>query len=136
MKEHASEFHEAGTERCVYVMRQDAQGKPINLDKADGIKLQPSEKLVIIVMNTDDLLIMYTKNAKAHVDAFESKINTIFEATPRQPVEQYLGMHVARDRAKRLLSIDARRHVYDFITMMGFDPHRPRHLRQHASRPS
>ena len=69
MKEHASEFHEAGTERCVYVMRQDAQGNPINLDKADGIKLQPSEKLVIIVMNTDDLLIMYTQNAKAHVDS-------------------------------------------------------------------
>ena len=73
MKEHASEFHEAGTERCVYVMRQDAQGNPINLDKADSIKLQPSEKLVIIVMNTDDLLIMYTKNAKEHVDAFESR---------------------------------------------------------------
>ena len=27
MKEHASEFHEAGNERCVYVMRQDADGK-------------------------------------------------------------------------------------------------------------
>ena len=122
-KEHASEFHEAGNERCVYVMRQDADGKPINLERAEGIKLDPKEKLIIIVMNTDDLLIMYTKNARTHVDEFEQKINQIFEATPRQPVEQYLGMHVARDRIKRLLTIDARRHVYDYITMMGFDPH-------------
>ena len=43
-------------------------------------------------MNTDDLLIMYTKNARTHVDEFEQKINQIFESTPRQPVEQYLGM--------------------------------------------
>ena len=43
-------------------MNQDSQGNLINLENADGIKLQPSEKLVIIVMNTDDLLIMYQCN--------------------------------------------------------------------------
>merc|ERR1719163_1763953 len=96
-------------------MRQDADGKPINLDRAEGIKLDPKEKLIIIVMNTE--------NARTHVDEFEQKINQIFESTPRQPVEQYLGMHVARDRIQRLLTIDARRHVYEYITMMGFDPH-------------
>ena len=80
-----------GNERCVYVMCQDADGKPINLDRAEGIKLDPKEKLIIIVMNTDDLLIMYTKNARTHVDEFEQKINQIFESTPRQPVEQYLS---------------------------------------------
>jgi hypothetical protein len=31
-------------------------------------------------------------------------------------------MHVQRDREKRVLSIDVRRHIYDFIRSMGLDP--------------
>ena len=38
-------------------------------------------------------------------------------------MEQYLGMHVSRDRTRRTLALDGRRHVYDFIWHMGMDPH-------------
>jgi hypothetical protein len=31
-------------------------------------------------------------------------------------------MHVQRDGEKRVLSIDVRRHIYDFIRSMGLDP--------------
>ena len=55
------------------------------------------------------------------VDDFEALLNLSFEDTPRAPVEQYLGMHVTRNRERRLLAIDGRRHVRDFIHDMGYD---------------
>ena len=54
---------EAGNERCVYIMRVKADGTPVDLDIERGISLEEGEKLVIIVMNTDDMLIAYNKNA-------------------------------------------------------------------------
>ena len=74
-------------------------------------------------MNTDDLLILYTDNALSLVDTLEEKICTSFEATPRAPVDQYLGLHITRDADGNYLSIDARKHVYNFIWHMGQDPH-------------
>jgi len=74
-------------------------------------------------MNTDDL-ILYTDSARHSIDDLEALINTSFEATPRAPVDQFLGMHVTRDKDKGLLSIDARRHVYDFVRGMGTFLHR------------
>ena len=54
--------------------------------------------------------------------SLENLINTSFEATPREPVEQYLGLHVARDGLRQYLCLDARRHVHEFIRHMGLDP--------------
>jgi hypothetical protein len=111
-------FAEAGAERCVYVKRQHADGTIVDLDKLRDITLEPGERLVILVMNTDDLLILYTDSARDEVDAFEKVLNQAFEATPRAPVDQYLGMHVTRNRAQRLLALDGRRHVYNYIHEM------------------
>ena len=122
MKDKCPQFSEAGSERCVFVSRKHADGSPIDLDELRGLTLEPNEELIILVMNTDDLLMLYTDSARRSVDDLESLINASFEATPREPVEQYLGMHVTRDKKKGLLSIDARRHVYDFIRSMGYDP--------------
>ena len=122
MKQHYPHFHEAGTERCVYVMREAADGTPLDLSLARDIQLEPGERLVILIMNTDDLLVLYNESARSIVDDFEKHLNTHFEATPRAPVEQYLGMHVSRDRTRRTLALDGRRHVYDFIWHMGMDP--------------
>ena len=122
MKDKCPQFSEAGSERCVFVSRKHADGSPIDLDELRGLTLEPNEELIILVMNTDDLLMLYTDSARHSVDDLESLINASFEATPREPVEQYLGMHVTRDKKKGLLSIDARRHVYDFIRSMGYDP--------------
>jgi hypothetical protein len=73
-------------------------------------------------MNTDDLLLLYTDSARAEVDVFETLLNQSFEATPRAPVDQYLGMHVTRNRAHRFLTLDGRRHVHDYyIHEMGYD---------------
>ena len=47
MKQHYPEFHEAGTERCVYVMREAADGTPLDLSLARDIQLEPGERLVI-----------------------------------------------------------------------------------------
>ena len=123
IKEEAPQFKEAGNERCVYVFRENDTGTPIDLDKLRGVTLEPGEKLVILVMNTDDLLILYTDNALSLVDTLEQKICTSFEATPRAPVDQYLGLHITRDADGNYLSIDARKHVYNFIWHMGQDPH-------------
>ncbi len=123
MKQHYPQFHEAGTERCVYVMRETADGTPLDLSLARDIQLEPGERLVILVMNTDDLLVLYTESARSIVDDFERNLNTYFEATPRAPVEQYMGMHVSRNRTRRTITLDGRRHVYDFIWHMGMDPH-------------
>jgi hypothetical protein len=40
------------------------------------------------------MLIAYTKNAKSFVDDFERILNESFEATPREKVEYYMGMHI------------------------------------------
>jgi hypothetical protein len=114
-------FAEAGAERCVYVKRQHADGTMVDLDKLRDITLEPGERLIILVMNTDDLLILYTDSARDEVDTFEKVLNQSFEATPRAPVDQYLGMHVTRNRAQRLLALDGRRHVYNYIHEMGYD---------------
>jgi len=122
LKTQAPQFQEAGSERCVYVFRQHADGTPVNLDTLRGITLEPDEKLIILVMNTDDLLILYSDSAIADVDAFEALINQSFDATPREPVDQYLGMHITRDADRRFLTLDLRRHVYAFIRTMDLDP--------------
>jgi hypothetical protein len=119
--QHAPDFKEAGSERCVFVKREHADGTCVDLDELRDITLEPGERLVILVMNTDDLLVLYTDSARAIVDDFESLLNLSFEATPRAPVEQYLGMHVTRNRERRFLAIDGRRHVRDFIHDMGYD---------------
>ena len=122
LKTKAPQFQEAGSERCVFVCRQHADGTPVNLDTLRGITLEPDEELIILVMNTDDLLILYTDSATKRVDDFEKLINASFDATPRVPVDQYLGMHVARDEARNFLTLDLRRHTYEFIRSMGLDP--------------
>merc|ERR1712216_362310 len=70
----------------------------------------------------DDMLISYIDSARHLVDEFERSLNASYAATPRTTLEFYLGTHVQRDRAKRVLSIDVRRHIYDFIRSMGLDP--------------
>ena len=112
MRESAPEFKEAGNERCVYVMRMKADGEPVDLNIERGMMLEEGEKLVIIVMNTDDMLIAYTKNAKSFVDNFEHTLNKSFEATPREEVEYYMGMHIIRDRERKLLGYDAHGAMY------------------------
>jgi hypothetical protein len=113
---------EAGAERCVYVKRQHADATMVDLDKLRDITLEPGERLIILVMNTDDLLILYTDSARHEVDTLEKVLSQSFDATPRAPVDQYLGIHVTRNRAQRLLSLDGSRHVYDYIHEMDYDP--------------
>ena len=122
MRAKAPDFKEAGSERCVFVKREHADGTCVDLDDLRNITLEPGERLIILVMNTDDLLILYTDSARATVDDFEALLNLSFEATPRAPVDQYLCMHVTRNHPQRLLAIDGRRHVRDFIHGMGYDP--------------
>ena len=122
MKEKQPQFQEAGFERCVYVFREHPDGKPVDLNEPRGIKLEPDERLIILVMNTDDMLIAYTDSAREMVDEFERTLNLSYKTTPRVPLEYYVGMHIVRDREKRLLSIDVRRHIYEFIRSMGLDP--------------
>jgi hypothetical protein len=122
MRREQPQFVEAGNERVCYVFREGQDGQPIDLDKLRGITLEPEEKLIILCMNTDDMLISYTDSARHLVDEFERSLNVSYTATPRTTLEFYLGMHVQRDRQKRVLSIDVRRHIYDFIRSMGLDP--------------
>ena len=121
MRREQPQFIEAGNERVCYVFREGYDGAPIDLDNLRGLTLEPNEKLIILCMNTDDMLIAYTDSAR-HLVEFERSLNASYTSTPRTPLEYYLGMHVQRDREKRVLSIDVRRHIYDFIRSMGLDP--------------
>ena len=122
MKREQPQFVEAGNERVCYVFREHADGTSVDLDTLRGLTLEPNEKLIILCMNTDDMLISYTENARHLVDEFERTLNLSYECTPRVPLEYYLGMHIVRNREQRVLSIDVRRHIYDFIRSMGLDP--------------
>ena len=104
-------------------MRESEELAPINLDLR-GLKIEKNEKIIIMIMNTDDMLIAYSDNARdlVRVDSFEKKLNNSFEATPRSQIEHYMGMHVLYDQQKGILTSDARRHVYGFINHMGLDP--------------
>jgi hypothetical protein len=64
-------FIEAGNERVCHVFREGYDGASIDLDKLRGLILEPNEKLIILCMNTDDMLIAYTDSARHLVDEFE-----------------------------------------------------------------
>ena len=64
MRREQPQFIEAGNERVCYVFREGYDGAPIDLDKLRGLTLEPNEKLIILCMNTDDMLIAYTDSAR------------------------------------------------------------------------
>ena len=45
-------------------------------------------------MNTDDMLITYSDNARELVDSFEKKLNDSLETTPCFKIEYDMGIHV------------------------------------------
>jgi len=55
---------EAGNKRCVYVMRESEELAPINLDELRELKIEKNEKIIIMIMNPDDMLIAYSDNAR------------------------------------------------------------------------
>ena len=89
MKTSQPQFKEAGNERCVYVFREQGDGTPTDLDNLRGIQLAPDERIIILVMNTDDMLIAYSENARSLVDDFEH------DHVPRS-----LARSLARSRAR------------------------------------
>ena len=97
MHKNYPQYVEAGNERCIYVMRESEELAPINLDELRGLKIEKNEKIIIMITNTDDMLIAYSDNARDLVDSFEKKLNNLFEATPRSQIEHYMGMHVLYD---------------------------------------
>ena len=121
------QYVEAGNERCVCVMRESEELAPINLDelRGPGLKIEKTGKSIIMIINTDEMLITYSDNVRELVDFFKKKLNNFFEVTPCSKIKQFMGMHVLHDKQKGLLrlTLDARRHVYDFINHMGLDPH-------------
>ena len=51
------QYIEAGNERFVYVMRESEELAPINLDELRGLEIEKNRKIIIMIMNTDDMLI-------------------------------------------------------------------------------
>ena len=99
MKREQPQFVEAtGNERVCYVFRDHADGMSVDLDTFRGFTLEPNEKLIILCINTDDMLISYTENARHLVDEFDRTLNVSYGCTPRVPLEYYLGMHTVRLR--------------------------------------
>jgi len=115
------QYVEAGNEQCVYVMRESKELAPINLDELRGLKIEKDEKKIIMIMNTDNMLIAYSDNVRDLVDSFEKKLNNSFEATPRSQIEHYMDMHVLYVQQEGILTLDVRRHVYGFINHLGLD---------------
>jgi len=64
-------------------MRESKEHTLIDLHDLRWLKIEKDEKIVIMIMSTDDMLIAYTDNAKELVDSIEKKLNHSFEVTPR-----------------------------------------------------
>ena len=79
--------------------------------------------LFLFVRHSSGALQRPLLEAILRIDKFELTLNESYEATPRELIEYYLGMHIQRDRKKRVLSLDAPGHVDEFIQTMGLDPH-------------
>ena len=77
MHKNYPQYVEAGNERCVYVMRESEELAPINLDELRGLKIEKNTKIIIMIMNTDDMLIAYSDNARNLVDSFDKKFNLL-----------------------------------------------------------
>ena len=58
------QYVEAGNEQCVYVMRESKELAPINLEELRGLKIEKNKIIIIMIMNTDDMLIAYSDNAR------------------------------------------------------------------------
>jgi len=58
------------------------------------MKLEKDEKIIIMIMNTDNMLITYSDNARELVDSFEKKLNDSLETTPCFKIEYDMGIHV------------------------------------------
>jgi hypothetical protein len=72
MRRELPQLIEAGNERVCYVFREGYDGAPIDLDKLRGLALEPNGILIILCMNTDDMLIVYTDSARHLVDEFRA----------------------------------------------------------------
>jgi len=59
-------------------MRESEELAPIKLDELRGLEIEKNEKIIIMIMNTDDMLIAYSDNARDLVDSFEKKLNNFF----------------------------------------------------------
>jgi hypothetical protein len=64
MKREQPQFVEAGNERVCYDFTEHADGTSVDLNTLRGLTLEPDEKLIILCMNTDGMLISYTENAQ------------------------------------------------------------------------
>jgi hypothetical protein len=92
-------------------------GDPADSDDMEAVNARNAKNAVKITSFE-----YHMRSARHLVDEFERSLNASYTSTPRTPLEYYLGMHVQRDRENRVLSIDVRRHIYDFIRSMGLDP--------------
>ena len=43
----------------------------LNLDELRGLKIEKNENIIIMIMNTDDMLIAYSDNSRDLVDSFK-----------------------------------------------------------------
>ena len=57
MHKHYSQYVDAGTERCIYVTRESKELSPIDLDEFRELKIEKDEERVIMITNTNNLLI-------------------------------------------------------------------------------
>jgi len=56
-------------------MREAEELASINLDELRGLKFEKNGKIIIMIMNTDDMVIAYSDNARELVDSFEKNLN-------------------------------------------------------------
>jgi len=105
-------------------MRESSDLAPINLDELRGLKIEKKGKIIFMIMNTDDMLIAYSDDARDLVDSCEKKLNNSFEATPILRLNIICVCTYFTIRTKGILTLDARRHVYGLIIHMpvGLDP--------------
>ena len=90
MREKCLQFSETGTKRCVFVLCKGADG--FTLDNPEDLRIikpEPNKEFIILVMNTDDLLGLYTGSARLSVNDLEVLINTSFQETSRNPADKY-----------------------------------------------
>ena len=119
-------------EKAIYGLKQAGYEWNQTLDehlRKEGFKFVRSEadhslyvlhedgKVIWLVVYVDDMLA--ASNCRIHLDNFKAKLKQRFDLTDLGPARHFLGMHITRDREKRLLTVSQKSYLEKILENAG-----------------
>ena len=85
--------------------------------------LHEGGKVVWLVIYVDDMLA--ASNCRAYLDDFKTRLRKCFDLTDLGPAHHFLGMHITRDREKRLLTVSQQSYLEKILENAGMSQCKP-----------